>query len=74
MTTNEPEKPKPETWGRLVQRRREAANMTHHELASRAGLAISKLKGIESGHVEPTEKERRCILEVLNDAEKIPRR
>ena len=78
MTPDEPEKPKPEkpepeAWGRGVQRRREAANMTHHELASRAGLAISKLKGIESGHVEPTAGQRRNITEVLADAERLQR-
>ena len=80
MTPDEPEKPiepepaKPEAWGRAVQRRREAANMAQHELAIRAGLSISALKGIESGHVEPTEKQRRCIVEVLKDAEKMPKR
>ena len=74
MNPDEREKPRHEAWGRAVQRRREAPHMTHHELASRAGLSITKLQRIESGHVEPTEKERRCILEVLNDAEKMPKR
>ena len=79
MKPDEPEKPapqraEPEAWGRVVQRRREALGMAQHELAIRAGLSISALKGIESGHVEPTEKQRRCILEVLRDSEKMPKR
>ena len=79
MTPDEPEKPaphrpEPEAWGRAVQRRREAAGMAQHELAIRAGLSISALKGIESGHAEPTQRQRHCIVEVLNDAEKMPRR
>ena len=79
MTPDEPEKPtrhrpEPEAWGRVVQRRREAAGMAQHELAIRAGLSMSALKGIESGHVEPTQRQRHCIVEVLNDAEKMPRR
>jgi transcriptional regulator with XRE-family HTH domain len=79
MTPDEPEKetpknPESEAWGRTVQRRREAAHLPQHQLAIRAGLSVSELKGIESGHVEPTEKQRRRILEVLRDAEKMPKR
>ena len=78
MTPDEPEKPKPEkpepeAWGRGVQRRREAVGMEQSELATRAGLSFSSLKGIESGHVEPTAGQRRNITEVLADAERLQR-
>ena len=69
-----PQRPEPEVWGRVVQHRREALGMAQHELAIRAGLSVSALKGIESGHVEPTQRQRHCIVEVLKDAEKMPKR
>ena len=67
-----PEPPK-EAWGRSVQRRREAVGMEQRELATRAGLSFSSLKGIESGGIEPTEGQRRNITEVLADAERLQR-
>ena len=81
MSTDDPQdptqEPSPEpikeAWGRTVQRRREAVGMEQSELATRAGLSFSSLKGIESGHVEPTEAQRRNITEVLADAERLQR-
>ena len=65
--------PPKEPWGRSVQRRREAVGMTQEEIATRAGLSFSNLKGIESGHVEPTERQRNGITIILKDAEKLRR-
>ena len=81
MSTDDPQdhtkEPSPEpineAWGRTVQRRREAVGMQQSELATRAGLSFSSLKGIESGGIEPTEGQRRNITEVLADAERLQR-
>lgn len=70
---SEPEQPKHAAWGRAVQRRREALGMTQHELASRAGLSMTALKGIESGQVEPSAKQRQHIGAVIKEAEEIQR-
>ncbi|MBL9007129.1 MAG: hypothetical protein JNJ46_22930 [Myxococcales bacterium] len=73
--TTQPPSPDPpnEPWGRSVQRRREAFQMKQEELAVRAGLSLSDLKGIESGHVEPTKKQRREIEAVLREAAQLER-
>ena len=72
---SQPPSPAPpnEPWGRSVQRWREALGMKQEELATRAGLSFSNLKGIESGHVEPTERQRNGITIILKDAEKLRR-
>ena len=71
--TEEPTEEPEESWGRGVQRRRDAVQMKQEQLATRAGLSLSDLKGIESGHVEPTERQRNGITIILKDAEKLQR-
>ena len=81
MSTDDPKDTSPEpspeppegAWGRAVQRRREALGMLQSELATRAGLSLSGLKGIESDHVEPTGAQRRNINGVLSEAESLQR-
>ena len=71
MTADPPQNPEP--FGKTAQRRRIAVGMTQTELAMRAGLSFSNLKAIESGHVDPTDAQRRNINAVLHEAEHIPR-
>lgn len=47
--------------------RRESADITQEELATRAGLSLRKLKAIEAGQEEPTPKEKRALHAVLKD-------
>ena len=63
-----------ESWGHFVRRRREAVGMPQEELAIRAGVSFTFLKGFESGHVEPTAKQRHNIEGVLREAQRLPRR
>ena len=63
-----------ESWGHFVRRRREAVGMPQEELAIRAGVSFTYLKGFESGHVEPTAKQRHNIDGVLREAQRLPRR
>lgn len=47
--------------------RRQKAGITQEELSTRAGLSLSKLKAIETGRAEPTEKEERALKEVIKE-------
>ena len=71
MSADPPQSPEP--FGKTTQRRRIAVGMTQTELATRAGLSFSNLKSIESGHVDPTDAQRRNINAVLHEAEHMPR-
>ncbi len=47
--------------------RREKAGLTHEELSTRAGLSLRKLKAIEAGREQPTEKEERALKAVIKE-------
>jgi DNA-binding transcriptional regulator YiaG len=47
--------------------RREKAGITQEELSTRAGLSLSKLRAIEAGREEPTEKEERALNAVIKE-------
>jgi DNA-binding transcriptional regulator YiaG len=47
--------------------RREKAGLTQEELSTRAGLSLSKLRAIEAGREQPSEKEERALKAVIKE-------
>ena len=45
---------------------RMTSNVTQDQIASRLGVDVSKVSRIENGFIEPNEREKQVIAELLN--------
>lgn len=61
--TDNAQKTRGKQWGI----RRQKAGITQEELSTRAGLSLRKLKAIEAGREQPTEKEERALKAVIKE-------